>query len=189
MRTVIDSGGLHTEQVYRYARVRLSQGVFAVKGGSLSGKPLVERPSVNNRYRVPLFVLCVDTGKDIVMSRLMLKRAGPGYIHLPEWADDEYLAQLTSEKALRRYVKGRGAVRQWVKLRERNEALDLEVYALAALYIMGPTLLDSLEERAQRFTIRTEGRPAPAQDETAAAGWGLARGRPRANWINSWKRT
>lgn len=43
--TVVDSGGAHTEQVYRYARSRLGRRVFAVKGGSITGRPLVERPS------------------------------------------------------------------------------------------------------------------------------------------------
>jgi phage terminase large subunit GpA-like protein len=164
-RTVIDSGGAHTEQVYRYCKARLAAGrsVYPVKGGTLTGRPLLERPSVHNRYRVPLFVLCVDTGKEAVFSRLLISSPGPGYLHLPDWVDAEYLAQLTAEKAIRKYVKGRGAVREWVKLRERNEALDLEVYSLAALYILGPAFVRSLPERAARFA-----QPAAAS-ETADA--------------------
>ena len=75
-------------------------------------------------------------------------------IHLPEWVDNEYLEQLTAEKAVRKYVKGRGAVKEWVKLRTRNEALDLTVYSLAALHIyslvtgQGMNLIRSLAERA-----------------------------------------
>lgn len=153
--TVIDSGGLHTESVYKYCRAQLGAGrhVFPVKGGSMAGRPLVERPSSHNRYHVPLFVLCVDTGKDLVMARMQIRMPGPGYMHLPE-VDDEYLAQLTAERAVRKYVKGRGAVREWVKLRERNEAFDLEVYALAGLYIMGPVFIRSLKERAARFAAK-----------------------------------
>jgi len=45
----------------------------------------------------------------------------------------------------------RGTVPQWVKLRERNEALDLEVYALAALYTLGPTTISALADRAARL--------------------------------------
>src|SRR5439155_7961147 len=127
-----------------------------IKGGSLTGQPLVERPSIHNRYRVKLFVLCVDTGKDVVMSRLLIRSPGPGFVHLPDWVDEEYVAQLTAEKAVRKYVKGRGAVREWVKLRERNETLDLEVYALAALYIMGPTLVQGLGDRAAKFARAVE---------------------------------
>jgi phage terminase large subunit GpA-like protein len=75
----------------------------------------------------------LNTGKDIILSRLRIASPGPGFVQLPDWVDEEYPAQLTAEKAIRRYLKGRGTVREWVKLRERNEALDLEVYALAAL--------------------------------------------------------
>lgn len=184
--TVVDSGGAHTEHVYRYTRARLSRRVFPVKGGSISGRPLVERPSVHNRYRVPLFVLCVDTGKDVVLSRLRIGSHGPGYVHLPEWADEEYIAQLTAEKAIRKYVKGRGAVREWVKTRERNEALDLEVYALAALYIGGPALLRGLAERAATLA-RPSTEPHPQEESTPDPFAALAAyRRRRRNWVYDW---
>ncbi len=188
-RTVVDSGGLHTEQVYRYAAARYDRGVFPIKGGSISGRPLVERPSQHNRYRVALFVLCVDTGKDLVMSRLMIHSPGPGYMHLPEWTDDEYVAQLTAEKAVRKYVKGRGAVREWVKLRERNEALDLEVYALAALYILGPAFVRGLRERAEMLArpgAAQEAAPAPAAAAARLPYW--QRPRRQGGWVNGWRR-
>ena len=183
----VDSGGTNTEQAYRFARPRLDRRVFPIKGGSIGGKPLVERPSEHNRYHVPLFVLCVDTGKDTVMSRLMINSPGPGYIHLPEWVDEEYVAQLTAEKAIRKYVKGRGAVREWVKLRDRNEALDLEVYALAALYILGQAFVRGLEERAARFA-----RPVTASLETPDTAAIPRPQRPasrsrRGGWIQSWR--
>jgi len=155
--TVVDSGGAHTEHVYRYARARYSRRVFPIKGGSVAGRPLVERPSTHNRYRIPLFVLCVDTGKDMVFSRLRITSPGPGFVHLPDWADEEYLAQLTAEKAIRKYMKGRGAVREWIKLRERNEALDLEVYALAALHILGQPFIRGLAARAAKLALPTLG--------------------------------
>jgi phage terminase large subunit GpA-like protein len=164
--TVIDSGGHHTEEVYRYCSTRRRR--VAIKGGPVAGRPLVERPSIHNRYRIPLYVLCTDTGKETVLSRLRAKLPGPGFIHLPDWADDEYLAQLTAERALRKYVRGRGTVRHWVKTRERNEALDLEVYALAALYILGAALVRSLPERAAALSVRPEATPG-AQGSGAIA--------------------
>ncbi len=42
----------------------------------------------------------------------------------------------------------RGSVREWIKTREWNEALALEVYGLAALYILGPAFVKSLSDRA-----------------------------------------
>ena len=61
----------------------------------------------------------------------------PGTIHLPDWADGEWLKQLTAEQLVT--VKGkRGFTRlEWQKLRERNEALDCRVYARAAAWIAG----------------------------------------------------
>jgi phage terminase large subunit GpA-like protein len=90
----------------------------------------------------------------MVMSRLMVGQPGPGYMHLPHWLDDEFIEQLTAERAVFKYVKGRGSVREWEKLRDRNEAFDLEVYALAALYIRGPLYVKSLGQLAKRISTR-----------------------------------
>lgn len=176
----IDSGGHHAEQVYRFCRARIDRRVFAVRGGSERGKPLVGRPSDHNRYRAKLFTLCVDTGKEIVYSRLRIGSPGPGYCHLPEWIDEEYIAQLTAEKAIRKWIKNRGTVREWVKTRDRNEALDLEVYCLAALYILGPAFVKSLPERAAALAHRREV-PAVAEPEPS-----MPSRRPRG-WINGWR--
>ena len=148
----VDSGGHHTEEVYRFCVVRLKRRVFAIKGGGDTGKPLVGRPRKSNRYRANLFTLCVDTGKGTVYSRLKIAGPGPGFVHFPEWIDEEYIAQLCAEKAVRKWKKGRGTVREWIKIRERNEALDLEVYCLSALYILGPSVVRSLPERAAKLS-------------------------------------
>lgn len=150
---VIDTGGHHTDQVYRYCRLRMSRRVFAIKGGTEQGKPLVSRPSRGNRYRVPLFVLCVDTGKETVYGRLRIGAPGPGYMHMNAGFDGQYYEQLCAEKRVYRWVKGRGSVRSWEKLKKgrRNEALDMEVYCLAALYISGPALLKDLPRRAAYY--------------------------------------
>jgi len=85
--TTVDTGGLYTEETYKFCRARQGRRVFAIKGGGVQGKPLVSRPSTSNRYRVKLFVLCVDTGKETVYSRLRIGAPGPGCMHLPEWID------------------------------------------------------------------------------------------------------
>jgi phage terminase large subunit GpA-like protein len=191
----VDSGGHHSEQVYRFCKVRSGRRVFAVRGGGERGKPVVGRATQHNRYRTALFTLCVDTAKEIVMSRLRIGSPGPGYCHLPEWVDAEYVAQLTAEKAIRKYVKGKGTVREWVKTRERNEALDLEVYCLAALYILGPAFVRALPERAaqwakpQAVSAATPLEARPAQSFPRRKGWatsGLWRGR-RGSWVDGWR--
>lgn len=191
--SVVDSGGAHTDAVYAYCKAALAAGrrVYPVKGGSIAGRPLVERPTTKNKYNVPLFVLCVDSGKETVLARLQVPAHGAGYVHLPAapWLDDEFLEQMTAEKAVRRYVKGRGAVREWVKLRERNEAFDLLVYALAALRIAGPATIQALGERAARLAVRVEEKPSEAKDASEATPTSVApRAIPRTSWVNSWRR-
>ena len=124
--------------------------------------------------------------KETLSSRLKIGRPGPGYLHLPEWVDAEYLAQLTAEKKIRKYVKGKGSVPEWVKTRERNEALDLTVYSLAALYILGPALLKSLPERAAHLA-RPVAEIAARTATEAGASRGAARRLGRGGWINSWR--
>ncbi len=176
----VDSGGHHSEQVYRFCRARLERRVFAVRGGAERGKPVVGRPSDNNRYHAKLFTLCVDTAKETIYSRLRIGAPGPGYCHMPEWIDAEYVEQLTAEKAIRKWAKNRGTVREWIKTRERNEALDLEVYCLAALYILGPALVRSLPERAAALGRSAE---APAVKDSAP-GLPMAR---RGGWVEGWR--
>jgi phage terminase large subunit GpA-like protein len=79
----------------------------------------------------------VDEAKSILMRRLKIDKPGPGYCHFPKGRDDEYFAQLTAEKVVVRYKKGR-PVREWVKMRPRNEALDIRNYNLAALRLSNP---------------------------------------------------
>ena len=137
--TCIDSGGHHTQAVYEFCRTRALRGVFAIKGMNLPAKPLVGRPSKNNRHKIRLYPLGVDTAKEVIYSRLRITEPGPGYYHFPLERDREYFQQLTAEKQVTRYHKGT-ARREWVKSRSRNEVLDCNVYALAALKLLSPDL-------------------------------------------------
>jgi phage terminase large subunit GpA-like protein len=196
----VDSGGHHAEKVYSFCKVRVERSVFAVKGGTELARPLVERPSLKNRYRTPLFILCVDSGKDRVYSRLRITGPGPGYVHLPlaSWMDEEFVAQLTAERKVRKYVKGKGSIPFWKKLRERNEALDLTVYALAALYILGQDFIGELVEAAERWAKpladgESGGAPAqlipqPLPPATGPLGIMGNLPRPGGGWIGKWGR-
>lgn len=135
--TCIDSGGHHTQAVYEFCRSRAMRGVFAIKGMSQAGKPLVGRPSRNNRHKLRFYPLGVDTAKEVIFSRLRISEPGPGYFHFPLERDREYFLQLTGEKQVTRFTKG-AARREWVKTRSRNEVLDCNVYALAALKLLSP---------------------------------------------------
>jgi phage terminase large subunit GpA-like protein len=60
-----------------------------------------------------------------------------GTVHLPSWADGEWLKQLTAEQLITVKSKRGFSKLEWQKLRERNEALDCRVYARAAAWIAG----------------------------------------------------
>ena len=67
-----------------------------------------------------------------------------------------------------------------IKTGERNEALNLEMYCLAALYILGPSFMRSLPECAAALCRRTE---APPQVDRPAA---LPTAR-RRGWVDGWR--
>jgi phage terminase large subunit GpA-like protein len=58
-------------------------------------------------------------------------------VHLPGWADTEWIRQLTAEQLVTVRNRRGFAKLEWQKIRERNEALDCRVYARAAAWIAG----------------------------------------------------
>ena len=182
--TCIDTGGHHTRAVYNYAKTRAGHRVFAIKGVGGEGKPIVGRPSKNNIGRVPLYPIGVDTAKEVHYSRLKMDEAGPGYCHFPAKRDDEYFKQLTAEKQMIRYHKGFPS-RVWVKTRTRNEALDVRVYAIAALTILNVNM-DSV---ARKFYANMEKHKLPNVEE-ADKRHPLAIGKKavrRGGFANNWR--
>lgn len=144
--TCIDTAGHRTQFVYDYVEKRQHQRVYAVIGRDGSDRPIVSAPAKKRSGRDPrkveLFTIGVDTCKSLIYTRLKLTELGPGFVHLPlahqqgddylDGVDEEFIAQLTAEKLVRKHIQGI-AHRVWVKTRPRNEALDCTVYALAAL--------------------------------------------------------
>lgn len=167
--TFIDSGdGTMTDTVYQYTKPRERARVFAIKGSSTQGKPLVDRPSNNNRYRAHLFVLGVDAGKRLVMQRLSVQDIGPAFVHFPRGRtedvgfSDEYFQQLTAEVFTRKFEKGK-LTESWKKIRERNEALDCYVYATAAIELMRPVFERTLADETAHNEPKAPVRRAPVR--------------------------
>lgn len=133
----IDSGGHYTSHVYRFCKQREGRRVYALKGSSSRDAPLVSRPTNRNQYRAKLFMVGTDQAKDQVFASLQKSEAGAGYIHIPQSVDEEFCNQLTAEKRVTTYKRG-FPVPVYKKIRPRNEALDLMVYALAVLEILQP---------------------------------------------------
>lgn len=143
--TMIDSGGHSTQAVYAYARAHAAQHVMAIKGQSQAGKPIIGRPtdvSVNFKglklkRGVKLWPLGVDTGKAEFYGRLRVQQPGPGFVLLSRELAPECFQQLTSERMVTRYLKGRPKLEWVLPPGRRNEDLDCAVYALAGAHWAG----------------------------------------------------
>ncbi len=103
----------------------------------------------------------VDESKILLYRRLMQPHPGPGYCHFPLDRDQEYFAQLTAEKLVTRYKRGRPTL-EWVQERPRNEALDCRILAHAALLLWGPERMQRTDPTPPtKPTVRRAAPPRP----------------------------
>lgn len=173
----VDSGGHHTQAVYRYCKPRGGRRIFAIKGMGGEGRAPVGKPSTNNNMKCKLFPVGVDTLKEVIYSHLKIKDAGAGYCHFPANYPDEYFKQLTAEKVVKKFSRGFHQ-RQWVKIRTRNEALDCRVYALAALSILNVNV-NMIAQKSERQKANPADEPKKRQQRPR---------RPkRDGFVNGWR--
>lgn len=128
----IDSGGQRTDFVYSYCKTRVEQNVFCMKGDNSVETPILKSGiSKNKDGSLRLYMVGVNSAKDVIYGQLTTKEVGPGYMHYPKKPEynEEHFKQLTGESKDK--TTGR-----WKKFRARNEALDLRVYAMATLRIL-----------------------------------------------------
>jgi phage terminase large subunit GpA-like protein len=140
LRTAVDTGGEAGTTPNAYAWFRrlrkqnLSSRVLLVKGGAnKQDKPVLKGNARTNEGRpmhdMPLWLVSTDYFKDLIAGSLRRKVPGPGYFHAPKWLPASYFEELRAEV--------RDASGKWKKVRTRNEALDLWVYALATCEALG----------------------------------------------------
>lgn len=169
---MVDSGD-QTKAVYAFTRPRRARRVYACKGRA-GAHPLLARPKRVDESKTVLYMVGVDAAKESLYARLKIDEEGPGYCHFPaapEMFDKEYFAQLAAEQLV---VVERGGqkVKVWQKRRQRNEALDTRVYAMAALERIRadfPALKKSLGRVAGKIRERASVQPVeePAIPATA----------------------
>ncbi len=196
--TCVDTGGHHTQMAYNFVKTRERRGIYGIKGANKSGEPIwPKRASKKNKGGINLYLIGTDGAKDLIYGRLKITEPGPGYMHFPLQYDHEYFRQLTSEKVV--YEKG---VRKWIlKPGARNEALDLNVYAVAALERLKQSLRFNLDRLVGKFIAlgkreQTETGPdqVPAlqrppeptkitQSQRRIINSGIKKG-----WVNRWRR-
>ena len=132
----LDSGGHHTNQVYQFTKPRQARRIFAIKGLSTAGKPIVNRPTFVGKNKAVLYGVGTDTAKEAIFARLSTDPESTT-LHFPNDVDEEYFKQLTAEKRVTKWLRGKKSL-VWKQIRPRNEALDTLVYNFAAIYILNP---------------------------------------------------
>jgi phage terminase large subunit GpA-like protein len=170
----IDSRGHRTTHVYEYARRHAGRRVYAIIG--MDGQRPIISSASQRRWGVgerecPLYTVGADAAKALIISRLSLTEKGPGYVHLPhvDWCDEEFAAQLTSERLMTRFERG-VPVQSWKKIRARNEILDCAVYAIAALRMIAPIPVRLVTWMQQlRATAGPSAKGAPVEQQKPAA--------------------
>ena len=199
-RLAVDSG-YATQEVYGWARRQHAGLVMAVKGvergAALVGMPTaVDITAGGKRLRRGVKIRSVAGGiaKLELFNNLRKERptdeelaAGEaypaGYVHLPK-VDSEYCKQLCSEHLVTTRNRRGYAVREWRKLRERNEALDCYVYARAAAAAVG---LDRFEERHWRKLVDSMGGdPAPKAKKQRSSEPKASSSRPASGRRGDW---
>jgi len=133
--------GYQTDRVHRYCGPRFPQNVVAVVGRDGPARKLIEAPDRQKFKRTtkkrPTHIVGSDSGKSALASALRTKEPGPNYVHFPTSTDPTFFDQLTAERLVTEYRKGR-ATRVWKAIEgRRNEALDGTIYAAAALQLLG----------------------------------------------------
>jgi len=170
----IDSGGHHTNMVYQFTKPRQARRIFAVKGLSVAGKPIANRPSYVGKNKAALYGIGTDSAKEAIFARLSTE-PDTTTLHFCSDLDEEYFKQLTAEKRITKFVRGRKTL-AWKQVRPRNEALDTLVYNFAAIYILNPNY-----EAIENKILTQESKPREKTQNRPQKGIN------RGNFATSWK--
>ena len=170
----LDSGGHHTNMVYQFTKPRQARRIFAIKGLSQAGKPIANRPTFVGKNKAVLYGVGTDTAKEAIFARLSTDPEATT-LHFPNDVDEEYFKQLTAEKRVTKWIRGKKSL-VWKQIRPRNEALDTLVYNFAAIYILNPNF-DVIE---QKILVNDAKPQQTTQKKTR-------KGINRKNFATSWK--
>ena len=152
LATAIDTGGNNTMAVYTFCKSasRMINNLWAIKGND-GKRPIWPRHARRSaRGKLPLFIVGVDGAKQNIYSTSLIKEAGPGFRHYPEWCPPDYFQQLFAERKNLYWQNGHPRERWILQSGRRNEALDLSVYSLAALQGLISAGID-LNARAEKL--------------------------------------
>lgn len=190
--TAIDTGGHHTNDVYKWVKEMNKKGktVYAIKG--YANKPGIKlihkRSKAEIKETLPngkevvvdsttLYILGVDAGKESITKWLLIEEIGEKYCHFPSneelGYDEDYFKGLLSERKVETKDRYGNIKTKWVKKRGvRNEPLDLFNYNLAACMIRRPSW-DVLEEKIEKGINYMQARQNVVRRKTRKAQKGI----------------
>lgn len=161
--TCIDSGGHHTQIVYKFCKLRRNRRVFAVKGRAEANSIWPSKIRAKGKDKSDVTIVGVDIAKDAIYSHLRVDKPGPGFCHFPAGRAKQWFDQLTAEKVKTTYSKGFPRRVYILPEGARNEGLDCRVYAYAALISLNVRWGTEAEASASSPEAARRVRPAPAR--------------------------
>lgn len=174
-----------TRRMVRF--LRSGCALYAIKGRAGPGPvwPKFVQPGNVVDGSAKHVIVYVDNGKDWVYESLENKKSpGPSYIHFCTNQSKDFFRQIYGER-LRRSTDPRGASRYIEVQGRRNEALDITVYAYAALWARA-----TFDDRARSGVLDDfdEGGQKPRQPPPLARKRGPSapprRGRGGSSWVS-----
>lgn len=155
------------DAVYDYCQKRQGSTprVFATKGVAKHAKNVMVQEGTARKNSVRLYTVATWAIKDLVYKRLDVQQPGPGYMHFPAGLTDEYYKGLASEKFVTSVDPKTGRESsEWIQVYDRNEPLDVEVYATGALLVLqrllAPRRFADLQALLESTRHGTEPQPA-----------------------------
>jgi phage terminase large subunit GpA-like protein len=172
----IDSGGHHTQAVYRWCGARGARSIYAIKGAAGERTAWPARASKSKRHGAQLWIIGVDTIKDWLRGSLAVKDPTlPHYVSFAADLDETYFAQLAAEKRIVKRTPLGGQVRRWEAPKDaRVEAWDALVYAYAAL--------EALKTLRRLRLVMPKGKAEPEPETPHKAP------KQRGGFVNRWRR-
>ena len=185
---LIDQGYL-LDEVQNFCKPRRHRNIRPCRGMSTPAHELVGRAKKNMRMKVPYFPIGTNRAKDIIFANADLEGPQPGYMHWNKRFDAAYFKQLFVSERVVKILPGGIRVYDKISDNSRNEALDLNVYNLAAFELARPLIplrLARMEEAKKKWE---EAQRARAEGRAPEEGPARPPQRPqrKSNWSTGWK--
>lgn len=171
-----------------FKQIRGRPNVYAMKGSSTLGVPIVSRPRRVGKPRTKQYQIGTHEAKDLIYQRGLLRRDDGeqefprGYQHfpaIPEYGPDAggretgYFEMLFAEDATEKRAPSSGELLPHFDNPHgmRNEALDIRVYAMAAEKIKRPNYMQLVRDIIETPADTVNNLPKASNSSNFATNW------------------